>query len=77
MSPRRLRLPKMTSVTIRLPEDLVAAIDDLAEEADTSRTEIMEEILSYVMAKEDLVDEIFPEEGEGEEEEEDEGESED
>lgn len=67
----------MTSVTIRLPEDLVAAIDDLAEEADTSRTEIMEEILSYVMAKEDLVDEIFPEEGEGEEEEEDEGESED
>jgi predicted transcriptional regulator len=80
MKTRRSR--KLSSVSVRLPDSLIEDLDSLAEECECSRTEIVESILDYVMGKEDLVDEIFPEEeaqsgDESEEEDQEENESED
>jgi hypothetical protein len=54
----------------------VVAVSFLSDECETTRTEIIEEILTYVMDKDELIDEIFGEAEEEESEEEDEEEEE-
>lgn len=63
---------KSMSITVSLPAILVKALDDLATEAETTRTDIIESFLKFGL---DNVDDVFPldeeeeEEKEGEEEE--------
>jgi predicted transcriptional regulator len=64
--PKRLS-GKRTQVTITLPAYLLNKIDDLAEETELNRSDIMETLLDYCFDHSDIVDEIFPyEEGESE-----------
>lgn len=58
--------------SVRLREDLIGALDELAEDCDVSRNEIIEDILLYTIGNEEILDEIFPEEESSEEEEEEE-----
>lgn len=51
-------------LTIDLPNWIIEDIDDLAKETETSRSEIIKEILEYVLDDEELIDEIFPPEAE-------------
>jgi len=66
----------MAKYTITLPDEVVDALDELADEADCSRSEVVTDILSFVLLTEqgqESLDALFPEE---EEEEEEEGEGE-
>jgi len=69
----RRKSRKLASVTVHLPAPVVEFLDDLAEEVDTSRTDVVEELLRYALQH---VDEIFPLEEESEEEEDEEEEEE-
>lgn len=75
--PKRLS-GKRTQVTITLPAYLLHNIDELAEETELNRSDIMEMLLDYCFDHSEIIDEVFPyeEEGESEGEDEDEGESE-
>jgi len=68
----------LVKVSVNLPKDVLEDIDDLAEEVETDRTDIIQGLLEYGL---DHVDDIFEaeeeEEGESEEEETEEDESED
>jgi len=68
---RRVRPSKLVSITMRLPNDLVAEYDKIASESDVGRTYVMKEVLKEALTS-GLVDTLFPWE-EGEEEEEEEG----
>lgn len=59
-------------MSISLSEWIVEEIENLAEEVEASKSEVIEDILSYVLENEELLNEIFPYEEEVEEEEEEE-----
>jgi len=51
-------------IIANLPKWVVDELDSLADETETSRGEVLKEILEHVLNDEELVDEIFPEEEE-------------
>ena len=59
---RTARRPAYSKVTLTLPAEIVEQLDDFADEFDDyiSRSELVTEILSYVMNDADLLDELFP-----------------
>jgi metal-responsive CopG/Arc/MetJ family transcriptional regulator len=67
--PRMARIKRMKAL-ITLPDELVDELDELAEEADCSRGEVVEALLGYCFEHQEIIDEVFPEETEEEEEEE-------
>jgi len=46
--------------SISLPEDLISALDEIAEDSDCSRNEVIKEFLAYCVKDEEIVDEVFP-----------------
>lgn len=60
---------KTMRLSISLPEYIVDGVEQIAEEAETFRSSVIEIFLDYCLGKESIVDELFPpkEEGEGEE----------
>ena len=73
--PKRLS-GKRTQVTITLPAYLLKDVDELAEETELNRSDIIEVLLDHCFDNPEIIDELFPyeEEGESEQEEGDEGE---
>lgn len=57
---------------ISLREDLVDELDDIAEEVEASRSDVIRDILDYVLDHEEILNDIFPYEEEEEEESEEE-----
>lgn len=56
--PGRLgRLRKLIKVSVNLPQSLVDALDDLADEVETDRTDVIQEFLEYGLEN---VDDVFP-----------------
>jgi metal-responsive CopG/Arc/MetJ family transcriptional regulator len=47
-------------LTIDLPNWIIEDIDDLAKKTKLSRSEIIKEMLEYILDHKDLSDEIFP-----------------
>jgi hypothetical protein len=76
--PKHRRSRKLTKVSVNLPKSLLQELDDIAEEAETDRTDIIQGLLEYGL---DNIDDVFAaedeEEGESEEEASEEAESED
>jgi metal-responsive CopG/Arc/MetJ family transcriptional regulator len=74
------RSRKLSKFSINLPTALAEDLDDLADEMETTRTDVIMEILMFVMENEDLVDLVFGEaegeEAQSDEEDEEEDESE-
>jgi metal-responsive CopG/Arc/MetJ family transcriptional regulator len=60
---RARRLAKV-KVTITIDQDLVDGLDELAEEFDdyVSRSDLVSDILDYVLNDEKLLEELYPEE---------------
>lgn len=72
---RRRKSRKLVKISIRLPSDLVDNIDDVAEQLDTTRTDVIEHIVDAFFEDPEAIDEVFGvEEEEDEEEEEEESE---
>jgi metal-responsive CopG/Arc/MetJ family transcriptional regulator len=59
--PRRLRSPDI-KITITIPKELVDRLDELVEEFEeyVSRSEVIAEIVDYVLDEEAILEEIFP-----------------
>lgn len=57
--PKRLS-GKRTQVTITLPAYLLDNIDELAEETELNRSDIMEMLLDYCFDHSEIIDEVFP-----------------
>ena len=76
VSKRRVsKEPKRKAVTVVLPEDLLGALDGIADEVGDTRSGVIETLLTFGLVKENL-DQIYPFEETGEEEEDDEEEGE-
>ena len=71
--PQRRRSRKLVKVSVNLPQDLLEDIDDLVDEVETDRTDIILGLLEYGL---DHVDDVFEPEEEEETEEKDETEEE-
>jgi len=64
---------RIVKVTVSLPDVLVDDLDQLADEVDTDRSDVIEGLLGYAF---DHLDEVFPESDEEEDQEEDQDEEE-
>lgn len=74
--PKRITV-KSRSVTITMPQYVLDDVDELAEEIEISRSEVIADILRVVLRNEDMLNQVYPlEEDEPEEEPEEEGEEE-
>ena len=69
MVKRKSRIPVKFSVKLSLPKNLLDKVDELAEDCDASRGEIIEDIAGYVLEDEDLIDEVFEDDEEDEDDE--------
>jgi len=49
-------------ISITMPSRILKKIDDLAEEVDLSRSEVITDLCEYCLNNEELIDEIYPEE---------------
>ena len=58
---------RIVKVTVSLPDALVDDLDQLADEVDTDRSDVIEGLLEYAF---DHLDEVFPESDEEEDQEE-------
>jgi len=68
------RLSKTVKLSLSISKEMMDYLDDIAEESEVSRSEVVQWILTGLMEDEDLEDQFF---GEEEEEEEEESEEED
>jgi len=72
---KRLRRHGTTKVLVSLEDKILSELDTLAGEVDASRSEVLNDLLDYMLLTkegEEIVNELYPEEEEGEEEEEEE-----
>jgi metal-responsive CopG/Arc/MetJ family transcriptional regulator len=56
---RKSRTPIKFSVKLSLPKYLLDKVDELAEDCDASRGEIVEDIAKHVLEDKELIDEVF------------------
>lgn len=73
------RSRKLSQISVRLPSSLIEGLDDLAEQLETTRTDVIEHILdAFFSGDQELIDDVFgePYEEEGEAKEEEESEEE-
>ena len=61
-----LRFRGYKSVSITLPSHVLKRIDDLAEEVQLSRSEVITHLCEYCLDDEEIIDEIYPYEEEEE-----------
>jgi len=61
---------KRVGINTTVPKYLLDAIDELANECDTTRSNVVEALLTYCIEHHEIIDELFPYEEEGETEEE-------
>jgi len=52
------------TLTIDLPKWMIEDIDDLANETELSRSEVIKMFLEYVLDDEDIINQVFPEKDE-------------
>ena len=72
MVKRKSRIPVKFSVKLSLPKNLLDKVDELAEDCDASRGEIIEDITKHVLKDEELIDEVFEDDEGDDDEDEDE-----
>jgi len=56
-----------TRVSITIPSRILKRIDDLADETELSRSEIITHLCEYCLGHEDIIDELYPYEEDEEE----------
>jgi hypothetical protein len=56
---RRRRSRKLVKVSIRLPSDLVDDLDDVADQLETTRTDVIEKIVDAFFEDSELINEVF------------------
>lgn len=50
----------MAKITVELEDWIINDLNSLAQETGSSRSEVLEDILDYVLGDEELIDDIFP-----------------
>lgn len=60
MSKRERLAMKGEKVTFTIPRWVLAAIDDLAEDIEASRSDVVSGLLSHCFQDDEIIDEVFP-----------------
>ena len=64
---------RTVKVSISLPKKILSEVDEIAKAVEISRSEVIADVLDYVVKDEEIISKIYPLEEEDEEEEEKQG----